>query len=182
MVAKKKDEKKQMAARLAHEERMALPLAKLAGVREARGWSKAKSADAAGMDPTTYSRIERCVVNPFPAQAEAIANAFGVSVDDLAAPAPEAVAAEETEPTLPESVDPIVELGLRVKTLEDDLTATMASLGTLKARHKLLVARVKQMGAKATEACEELAEAGSAPTPVWVTVNVFGGNDGGDRE
>ncbi|MBQ9043820.1 MAG: helix-turn-helix transcriptional regulator [Eggerthellaceae bacterium] len=135
MVAKKKkDEKKQMAARLAHEERMALPLAKLAGMREARGWSKAKSADAAGMDPTTYSRIERCVVNPFPAQAEAIADAFGVSVDDLAAPAPEAVAAEETALALPESVDPIVELGQRVKALEDEMAAVMESLGAQKAK------------------------------------------------
>ena len=181
---KKHSEKRRKAGKMAHEKRMAMPLTRLQGLREERRWSKAKAADAAGMDPTTYSRIERMVVNPFPTQAEAIAEAFGTTVYDLTDATILHVQDEQApiDPDgglldLPEGMDPMVELGQRVKKLEDDLAATMASLGALKANHKLLVARVEQMGAKATEACEELAEAGNAP--VWVTVNVFG-NDGGE--
>lgn len=75
--------KRSAAGKMAHESRMTIPLVRLAAMREGRGWSKAKAADASGMDPTTYSRIERCVVCPFPDQADAIAGAFGTTVDDL---------------------------------------------------------------------------------------------------
>lgn len=165
----KPDEKKRAAGRYAHEARMALPLSRLAGVREGRGWSKAKSADAAGMDVTTYSRIERCVVNPFEDQAQRIAEAFGVAVDDLTAPAtggtvegPTLVGQVEP-PALPEKVDPLVELGQRVRKLEDDLAATMASLGALKASHKVLVGRVEQLGDKAA-AVEDIGTPGMTGT------------------
>ena len=142
-----KDPKKSMAAKLAHEERMAMPLVRLAGMRAENGWSKAKAADYAGMDPTTYSRIERCVVNPFPAQAEAIAMAFGVAVDDLTMPATGGTVEGPTlvgqvEPlALPEKVDPLVELGERVKALEsvtemlaEEMGQVMESLGAQKAK------------------------------------------------
>ena len=145
----KPDEKKRAAGRYAHEARMALPLSRLAGVREGRGWSKAKSADAAGMDVTTYSRIERCVVNPFEDQAQRIAEAFGVPVEDLTA-RPAAGGTMEGRPTLvgqveplalPEKVDPLVELGERVKALEnvtemlaEEMGQVMESLGAQKAK------------------------------------------------
>lgn len=182
---KKHSEKRRKAGKMAHEKRMAMPLTRLQGLREERAWSKAKAADAAGMDPTTYSRIERMVVNPFPAQAEAIAEAFGTTVYDLT-DATILHAKDEQAPidpdvgpiTLPENMDPLVELGQRVKALEDDLAATMASLGALKANHKLLVHHVEQMEQAKAELSEgELSEAGNVP--VWVTVNVFG-NDGGE--
>ena len=182
---KKHSEKRSRAGRMAHEKRMAMPMTRLQGMREERGWSKAKAADAAGMDPTTYSRIERMAVNPFPAQAEAIAKAFGTSVYDLTEAnilrsrdeqAP--VKPDDASFDLPEGMDPMVELGQRVKALEDDLAATMASLGALKANHKMLVHHVEQMEQWKAELAEsELSEAGNVP--VWVTVNVFG-NDGGE--
>ena len=191
---KKHSEKRRKAGKMAHEKRMAMPLTRLQGLREERRWSKAKAADAAGMDPTTYSRIERMVVSPFPTQAEAIAEAFGTTVYDLT-DATILHAQDEQAPIdpdgglldLPESVDPMVELEQRVKALEDDLAATMASLGALKARHNALeekhnllvrLAVLKPAEAPA-KAGEELDGAVSAPTPVWVTVNVFG-NDGGE--
>lgn len=143
---KKHSEKRSKAGKMAHETRMAMPLTGLQERREERGWSKAKAADAAGMDPTTYSRIERMAVNPFPAQAEAIARAFETSVYDLTeATTLHAKDATETATytafELPEAVDPLVELGLRMSALEEkvaeigeELGATMASLGAQKAR------------------------------------------------
>ena len=147
-MAEGKKEKRSRAGKMAHEARMSMPLSRLAAERERRGWSKAKAADASAMDPTTYSRIERCVVNPFPAQAEAIAKAFAVPVDDLTAPATGGTMEGRPAPVgqveplaLPEKVDPLVELGLRMSALEekvavigDELGAAMASLVAQKAR------------------------------------------------
>lgn len=179
-----KDPKKSMAAKLAHETRMALPLSRLAGMREENGWSKAKSADAAGMDVTTYSRIERCVVNPFPDQAEKIALAFGVAVDDLTQPATGGVVEGPTlvgrvEPlALPEKVDPLVEIGERVKALENvvDMLAEgvgqlMESLGALKARETVPVAKAGTL---------EQVDAGNG-TMVYVSVYAPGALGGDER-
>lgn len=187
-----KDPKKSMAAKLAHEERMSMPLARLAGLRTEAGWSKAKAADYAGMDPTTYSRIERCVVNPFPAQAEAIAKAFGVSVDDLTQPAPLpeadvaqcAQAAELAPVELPEKADPLVEIGERLKALEnvvsmfgEELGHGMESLGALKAH----VAKLDGKVAAAKDPCTlEQVDAGNGTT-VYVTMYAPGALGGEER-
>lgn len=193
-----KDPKKSMAAKLAHEERMAIPLARLAGLRTDAGWSKAKAADAAGMDPTTYSRIERCVVNPFPAQAEAIAKAFGVSVDDLTQPVPLpeadvaqcAQAAELAPVELPEKADPLVELGERVKALENVVRMLSAefdgfaeSMGLLKARVEQTggkVAAVEDIGTPGITGALEQVDAGNG-TMVYVTVYAPGALGGEER-
>lgn len=136
---KRKDPKKAAAGKIAHESRMAMPLSRLAEKRAEAGWSKAKTADAAGMDPTTYSRIERCLVNPYPVQAEAIAKAFDVSVDDLTEGHILRTAERRNAPLeLLPPMDPLVELGARVKKLEDDLDAACKSLGALKAEHEKL--------------------------------------------
>lgn len=137
--------KRSAAGRLAHEERMAMPLSALAAARASRGWSQAKTADAAGMDVTTYARIERMKVNPFPAQAEAIGRALGLSVDELTDKS--VASADAALPSIP-ALDPIAELSRRVGLLEDglrelsgELGDVMAHLGEQRAKVEVIEAR-----------------------------------------
>lgn len=61
--------------------------AKLARLREDRGWTQGQLADAAGegVSGNTINKIERGQRRPSPATAEKLAAALGVEVSDLRA-------------------------------------------------------------------------------------------------
>ena len=61
--------------------------------RVARGWSQAELAENTGMSRTTISAIEGCRMVPSVSSALALAEAFGVSVEDLFASVPTSPAA-----------------------------------------------------------------------------------------
>ena len=65
---------------------------RIAQLRKERGWSQQRLATEAGLHVQTVSEAERGYRgDPAPQTLEAIAGAFGVTVDELAKPQPEAV-------------------------------------------------------------------------------------------